>query len=575
MNPVQMMAPPVVNAPANNGSGGAGINAKASQQSPSMPAEKKPASQQANHARKTSSATKPPPAPTENRTFDWGTGAGLPKYDGRNELTPDKLKFPPSKKRKAGGDSAASTPVAAAGTPTATAASPAQATPSATAVVTTAATKAKSASPEQPKKTKTPSVTASTLAAPVTTHRQEKKFRCTDSLCASTHLGFDTEDELAQHVKIQHEAIGLPLDFLLENAASLLEKKSAAASTTEPGSTNAEKFTLGEAMERSRSQSQSKSAATVRLAQDATTKQKTVDTATAKPLTMQDAMKAKLDLGSLAPAASTLLSAPAPSENLPLAGASCFVDLDLGPMDADGMGLFDWEMLTADVPMVIDANQNTAAVGAGSTATPLSRTTSSASSSIDSEGVLFTPPSTSGHGSDVDITPHDQLTLHARLKGFVAAQTWSPYPGAVAGVPVAMEGMLLSAAAATAEPPNDVSDITGDAFLGTEDWLLDDNYFDQEAETNASDREGAARGQKKAKSDDAEAQKDADGQDKAASALTTAKPLALTANDFETILFDWDGAAAIVPATGLQVDGLGDGDDPAYSGMEWEAWIQG
>jgi hypothetical protein len=580
-NPAQTIVPPTVNAAAHTGNSGANTIGKASQQSPSMPTAKKPASQQSNHARKTSSATKPPPAPTENRTFDWGTGAGLPKYDGRNELTPDKLKFPPSKKRKAGADSTASTPAAAVGTPAATAASPAQITPGAIAVVSAAAMKANSASPEQAMKPKAPSAAAPPSIVPLVVHRAEKKFRCSDPVCVSTHLGFDTENELAQHVKIQHDPVGPPLDFLLENAATLLVRNSAAANA-DIDTAKPEKLTLGEAMERNRSESQSRSAAaatllpndskaTARSATDATKNQKTVDTTTTKAPTMQDAMKAKLDLDSLPPAANAASSEATSSQILPFAGASHFADLDLGLTDTDGMGLFDWDMLTADVPMVFDTAMTTAAAGTGSTATPLSRTTSSASSTNDSEGVLFTPPSTSGHGSDVEITPHNKLTLHARLNGFVAAQTWSPYPGAVAGVPVAMEGMLMSAAAAT-DASNDVSAIAGGALLGTEDWLLDDNYFDQDGD-DASDREGASRGQKKAKSDDGEAPKDADAQDKAAP--SPAKPLALTANDFETILFDWDGADGIASAVGLQMDDGGAGDDSAYSGMEWEAWIKG
>jgi hypothetical protein len=441
--------------------------------------------------------------------------------------------------------------------------------------------KAKSASPEQAKKSKAQSATAPTSTLPWVAHKQEKKFPCSDPVCVSTQLGFDKEDELAQHVKIQHEPIGPPLDFLLENAATLLEKNPAVAVIQEIGRVDPEKLTLGEAMERSRSQSQSgstaatirskESKATARSTVDATDKGKNVDIATTK-VTLQDAMRAKLDLESLPLAANTALSAATTSQILPLAGASQFLDLDLGLTDVDGMGVFDWDMLPADVPMVFDAAENTAAVGAGSTATPLSRTTSSASSTNDSEGVLFTPPSTSGHGSDVDITPHDQLTLHARLKGFVAAQTWSPYPGAVAGVPVAMEGMLFSAAAA-AEASNDVSAVAGAALLGAEDWLVDDNYFDLDGD-NASDLEGASRGQKKAKSDDGEAQQGADAQDKAAPSQASAKPLALTANDFETILFDWDGADGVASAVGLQLDGAG-GDDLAYSGMEWEAWIKG
>lgn len=83
------------------------------------------ASQQ-NHVRKASASTKAPPAPTDNnKTFDWAAPSphGVPKYEmGRNELTPDKLKFPPQKKRKTDpAGSQGSTPAAQAGTPAAAA----------------------------------------------------------------------------------------------------------------------------------------------------------------------------------------------------------------------------------------------------------------------------------------------------------------------------------------------------------------------------------------------------------------------------------------------------------------------
>jgi hypothetical protein len=561
--------------------------AQTSQPSPVMLAMKKSASQQANHTRKTSSTAKPPPAPTENRTFDWGTGAGLPKYDSRNELTPDKLKFPPSKKRKAGADSAASTPTAAVGTPTATAASPAQVTPGA-AVVPIAVMNAKTTSPEQAKGAKAASsVVGPAAMLPWVAKSREKKFRCSDPACVGTHLGFDTEDELTQHVKIQHEPIGLPLDFLLGNAENLLTKSSVTTAVGHNDSARSEKLTLGEAMERSRSQSHSKQVsatttvpsndlkAAVASVKGETAKDTIVDGALSRPVTMRDAMKAKLNLDPRT--APSTMPVASPSQVLPASGASHFPDFDLLSTNTDGMGLFDWDMLNADAPVMLDAANNTAAVRADSTATPLSRTTSSAASTIDSDGVLFTPPSTSGNNSDVEITPHDQLTLHARLQGFVATQTWSPYPGAVAGIPVAMEDLLFNGAISR-DVAADQSAPAGGLSIGGKEWLSDDNYFDLDA-ANESDREGISRGQKKAKSDDEEAQKGADIDTKLDNAngngdppKSSLKPLTLTANDFETILFDWDGTNGIAAAGGMDVDG---GDDDTRSGMEWEAWIKG
>jgi hypothetical protein len=140
-----------------------------------------------------------------------------------------------------------------------------------------------------------------------------------------------------------------------------------------------------------------------------------------------------------------------------------------------------------------------------------------------------------------------------------------------------MEDLLFNGAISR-DVAADQSAPAGGLSIGGEEWLSDDNYFDLDA-ANESDREGISRGQKKAKSDDEEAQKGADIDTKLDNAngngdppKSSLKPLTLTANDFETILFDWDGTNGIAAAGGMDVDG---GDDDTRSGMEWEAWIKG
>ena len=152
--------------------------------------------QSQSHARKQSAANKAPPAPTDNtKTFDWGgaqSPQGVPKYENtRSELTADKLKLPPQKKRRTGGQagSAESTPAATISTPQGAGASP-----------SVTGTKAQAAG--QPTKLQ-PQVK---VEAP--------KFRCDDPLCEYSIRGFDTQEQLKQHNETTHKPVEDPLQFL-------------------------------------------------------------------------------------------------------------------------------------------------------------------------------------------------------------------------------------------------------------------------------------------------------------------------------------------------------------------------
>ncbi|KAK4552490.1 hypothetical protein LTR86_010334 [Recurvomyces mirabilis] len=166
------------------------------------------ASQQ-GHIRKASSNSKAPPAPIENKSFDWPgsdpSPHGVPKYDGRSELTPDKLKFPPSKKRRTGQpDSQESTPAGQAGTPAGMMASPSNGGKT-------------SQTPEQMRKAQ---------PVPVKTEQESesraKGWRCKDVLCEANAKGFETEELLRKHDEDEHSPVKDPLAFMLENAASAL-----------------------------------------------------------------------------------------------------------------------------------------------------------------------------------------------------------------------------------------------------------------------------------------------------------------------------------------------------------------
>ncbi|KAK6437209.1 hypothetical protein LTR95_006594 [Oleoguttula sp. CCFEE 5521] len=146
------------------------------------------------HNRK-ASHNKAPAAPTEYKTFDFGSPNphGIPKYDqSGNQLTPDKLKMPPSKRRKTGQpDSPATTPAAQVGTP--------------------ASDGVKTSSPEAMRK-------AQQQAAPMAPEPQHK-WRCEHGDCPASIEGFESEEGLKGHVESEHAMIEDPLQFLLDSAA--------------------------------------------------------------------------------------------------------------------------------------------------------------------------------------------------------------------------------------------------------------------------------------------------------------------------------------------------------------------
>ena len=146
------------------------------------------------HARK-ASQNKAPPAPTDDtKKFDWSgtpTPHGVPKYDpGRTELTADKLKFPPPKKRKTT-DSQSSTPAAQTGTP---------ASPQVT-------SGPKRESPEQVRK----------MPAPMP-EPEKPRFSCEEPFCfaSAATQGFESEEALRKHMDEEHKTIEDPFKFLVE-----------------------------------------------------------------------------------------------------------------------------------------------------------------------------------------------------------------------------------------------------------------------------------------------------------------------------------------------------------------------
>ena len=180
------------------------------QQQPATAATKQPVTpaptmekSASKHGRKTSSS-KVPAAPIDNRPFDWGQGVssphGIPKYEsGVTQLTSDKLKFPPNKRRRTGQpESAEGTPVGQAATPSG--ASPGLGGP-------------KSNSPEQLRK-------AQMQAKLEAEARDKKRWKCTkDAVCEASITGFETEEELKSHFDSMHKEIEDPLQFLLDSAA--------------------------------------------------------------------------------------------------------------------------------------------------------------------------------------------------------------------------------------------------------------------------------------------------------------------------------------------------------------------
>lgn len=175
-------------------------------QQPAAPAMAPAASQQ-GHSRKASNI-KAPPAPTDEKKFDWAAQSpGVPMYAHEQPgLTQDKLKFPPQKKRKPNQPgSQVSTPAAQTGTPATAGASPAIASGKA------------QQSPEQTRKTQ------QQLKAEADREAEAKRFRCKDLACEYSLHGFDTEAQLEDHDKAEHQPIEDPLAFFLANATMALD----------------------------------------------------------------------------------------------------------------------------------------------------------------------------------------------------------------------------------------------------------------------------------------------------------------------------------------------------------------
>ncbi|KAK4541700.1 hypothetical protein LTR36_007409 [Oleoguttula mirabilis] len=174
----------------------------ASQPAPPTPSER-------GHGRKASSNSKAPPAPTEHKTFDWGLPSphGVPKYEvvRNNELTTDKLKFPPNKKRKPNqsDNSQDSTPAGQTVTPGA---------------VASPNVSAKLPSPEQTRKQQ--QQVKQDMAE--REREEQRKWRCNETLCEASITGYETEGELKRHAAAEHAPVEDPLAFLLDNAAGAL-----------------------------------------------------------------------------------------------------------------------------------------------------------------------------------------------------------------------------------------------------------------------------------------------------------------------------------------------------------------
>lgn len=183
-------------------------DAQAQAQGQPQPATQQPRPQQSSKAqqpqrpsiggRKASASTKVPAAPTENKTFDWGSPSphGVPKYDAQSQLTADKLKIPAQKKRKTspeGKESKAG--VAAAMSP-----QPDVKVPS------------KAQTGKAPVQTQQP-------PQPVPPPVEPAKFKCDDQFCDASITGFETEQELKQHWEAEHKPVDDPLQFMLKSVA--------------------------------------------------------------------------------------------------------------------------------------------------------------------------------------------------------------------------------------------------------------------------------------------------------------------------------------------------------------------
>lgn len=144
--------------------------------------------------------SRPPAAPTSSQPpFPIGAASphGIPQAYGPNELTQEKLKFPPTKRRKGNqAGSAASTPAQALGTPGSTA------SPQLT----------KLASPETQRQQGTKGVVETS-----------SKFQCPIDSCEHNRKGFTSQADLDHHVADVHERkeppIEDPLSWALESVA--------------------------------------------------------------------------------------------------------------------------------------------------------------------------------------------------------------------------------------------------------------------------------------------------------------------------------------------------------------------
>ncbi|KAF2229814.1 hypothetical protein EV356DRAFT_570834 [Viridothelium virens] len=141
------------------------------------------------------SNSKTPSAPTSTQPpFQFGAGAsspqGVPAYGPSNELTSDKLKIPPIRKRKAQAGSAASTP----GQPT-------------------------PGSMTSPQVTKSPEVKRAPAPEPAKPAPPKNVFKCQENDCDYKDRGFSTQQELEKHKTDMHPVIDDPLAFALSAVA--------------------------------------------------------------------------------------------------------------------------------------------------------------------------------------------------------------------------------------------------------------------------------------------------------------------------------------------------------------------
>ncbi|KAL9094630.1 MAG: hypothetical protein Q9165_003190 [Trypethelium subeluteriae] len=138
------------------------------------------------------SNSKTPSAPvTSQPPFQIGASSphGVPVY-GSNDLTSDKLKMPPNRKRKTQANSAASTP--------------GQPTPS---------------SITSPQVTKSPDIKRAPAPEPAKAAPPKKMYKCQENDCDYRDRGFSTQQELDKHKENMHPIIDDPLAFALNAVA--------------------------------------------------------------------------------------------------------------------------------------------------------------------------------------------------------------------------------------------------------------------------------------------------------------------------------------------------------------------